>query len=206
MADWSAPVALSDAEWALVAPLLSPPHRVGRPRTRPRRVLLDAMFYLVRTGCQWRLLPREYPPWQTVYHYWRAWRLDGTWARLHAAVRDHVRVAAGREVHPSAGILDTQSVKTPSAPVSAAPAGMTGARTSRGASAMSWSTPKAGCCACASIPPTCRIARASPCSWTAPPQPFPRCTRSGLTRATPATPVVAPPTGGAGSSSTWGGP
>jgi putative transposase len=111
MANWTAPVALSDAEWALVAPLLPPPQRVGRPRTHPRRALLDAIFYLVRTGCQWRLLPQEYPPWRTVYHYWRVWRLDGTWARLHAALRERVRVQAGRDAQPGAGALDSQSVK-----------------------------------------------------------------------------------------------
>jgi len=76
--------------------------------------LLDGMFYVVRTGCQWRALPHEFPPWRTVYHYWRVWRLDGTWARLHAALRMAVRVRAGRDPQPSAGILDSQSVKTTS--------------------------------------------------------------------------------------------
>ncbi len=72
------------------------------------------MFYVVRTGCQWRALPKEYPPWQTVYHYWRAWRLDGTWERLHTVLRVAVRVAAGRVPQPSGGIIDAQSVKTTS--------------------------------------------------------------------------------------------
>ena len=72
------------------------------------------MFYVVRTGCQWRALPREFPPWQTVYHYWRAWRLDGTWERLHTRLRAAVRVAAGRDPQPSGGIVDAQSVKTTS--------------------------------------------------------------------------------------------
>jgi transposase len=76
--------------------------------------LLDAVFCVVRTGCQWRALPRAFPPWRTVYHYWRAWRLGGTWARLHAALRERARLAAGRDPQPSAGIVDTQSVKTTS--------------------------------------------------------------------------------------------
>ena len=106
------PSDLTDAEYARSGPLLPAARGRGRRRTHPWRALLDGMFYLVRTGCQWRALPREYPPWQTVYHYWRRWRLDGTWARLHAALRAAVRVAAGRDPQPSAGSVDAQSVKT----------------------------------------------------------------------------------------------
>lgn len=105
---------LSDAEYACLTPLLPPPCLHGRPRVHPWRELLDGIFYVVRTGCQWRLLPAEFPPWQTVYHYWRRWRLDGTWVRLHATLRTAVRVRAGRNPQPSAGILDSQSVKTTS--------------------------------------------------------------------------------------------
>jgi putative transposase len=76
------------------------------------REVLDALFYLVRSGCQWRLLPRGFPPWQTVYHWFRRWRLDGTWERVHTVLRERVRVRAGRDPQPSAGILDSQSVKT----------------------------------------------------------------------------------------------
>ena len=86
----------------------------GRPRVHGHRTLLDAIFYVVRTGCQWRLLPLGYPPWQTVYHYWRRWRLDGTWARLHTALRERLRARDGRAPQPSAGIVDSQSVKTTS--------------------------------------------------------------------------------------------
>jgi len=105
---------LTDGEYACLAPHLPPPSMTGRPRVRPWRELLDGIFYVVRTGCQWRALPHEFPPWKTVYHYWRAWRLDGTWERLHAALRDAVRVRARRNPQPSAGILDSQSVKTTS--------------------------------------------------------------------------------------------
>jgi putative transposase len=103
---------LTDAEYAWLEPHLPPPAARGRPRLRPLREILDAIFSLVRSGCQWRLLPREFPPWQTVYHYFRRWRLDGTWERLNAALRQRLRVRAGRAPQPSAGIVDSQSVKT----------------------------------------------------------------------------------------------
>jgi putative transposase len=105
---------LSDAEYACLLPHLPPPRPTGRPRKHPLRVVLDAIFYVVRTGCQWRLLPHEYPPWPTVYYWFRRWRLDGTWERLHAALRERLRVRVGRQPQPSAGILDGQSVKTTS--------------------------------------------------------------------------------------------
>jgi putative transposase len=91
---------------------LPPAKATGRPRTHARREILDAIFYVIRTGCQWRLLPHEFPPWQTVYHYFRLWRLAGTWERLHTALRERLRAKLGRERQPSAGILDSQSVKT----------------------------------------------------------------------------------------------
>src|SRR5688572_19394286 len=102
----------SDAEWAVLAPHLPRPRRRGRRWTHPRRALVDAIFYVVRSGCQWRLLPRRYPPWKTVYHYWRSWRLDGTWARLHAALGEDLRARDGRDPQPSAAIIDSRSVKT----------------------------------------------------------------------------------------------
>ena len=105
---------LTDAEYACLAPLLPPPRPTGRPRKHSLRTVLDAIFYMVRTGCQWRLLPYEYPPWPTVYYWFRRWRLDGTWERLHGALRERLRVQAGRQPQPSAGILDSQSVKTTS--------------------------------------------------------------------------------------------
>jgi putative transposase len=76
------------------------------------RESLNAIFYVVRGGCAWRLLPHDFPPWKTVYHYFRSWRLDGTWERLHAALRKRVRVRLKRNPQPSAGIVDSQSIKT----------------------------------------------------------------------------------------------
>ena len=76
------------------------------------REILDAVFYIVRSGCAWRLLPHDFPPWKTVYHYFRLWRMDGTWERMHAALRERARVRLGRDPQPSSGICDSQSVKT----------------------------------------------------------------------------------------------
>jgi putative transposase len=103
---------LSDAEWELVRPLLPPPATTGHPRRHGLRTLLDAIFYAVRAGHAWRLLPREWPPWKTVYHYFRKWRLDGTWERLHTALREALRAQVGREPQPSAGVIDSQSAKS----------------------------------------------------------------------------------------------
>lgn len=90
---------------------LAPRPHPGRP-ARERREILDAIGYVVRTGCARRSLPHDIPPWQTVYHYFRAWRLDGTWERIHDALREQARQRAGRAAQPSAGIVDSQSVKT----------------------------------------------------------------------------------------------
>src|ERR687898_349606 len=103
---------LSDAEWSCLESNLPAPKAKGRPRIYPLREILDAIFYVVRSGCQWRLLPHDFPPWKTVYHYFRFWRLDGTWERMHAALRKRVRVRLKRNPQPSAGIVDSQSVKT----------------------------------------------------------------------------------------------
>jgi putative transposase len=106
------PTDLSDEEWACIEPHLPTPTAAGRPRIRPLRELLNAIFYIVRSGCAWRLLPHEFPPWKTVHHYFRIWRLDGTWERLHTALRERLRVRLKRDPQPSAGIVDSQSVKT----------------------------------------------------------------------------------------------
>ena len=106
------PSDLTDAQWARLEPLLPPIRPGGRPRAHPLREVIDALRYVLRGGIAWRALPHDYPPWQTVYHYFRAWRLDGTWERLNDELRELVRVRAGRHAQASAGILDSQSVKT----------------------------------------------------------------------------------------------
>ena len=103
---------LSDAEWARIEPHLPVPKAVGRPRLHPPREILNAIFYVLRSGCAWRLLPHDFPPWKTVHHYFRIWRLDGVWERLNTALRERLRVRKGRNPHPSAGIVDSQSAKT----------------------------------------------------------------------------------------------
>ena len=103
---------LTDAEWDLIRPLLPAQPRTGRPRWHSWRTILNAIFYQLRTGGAWRFLPREWPPWQTVYHYFRRFRLDGTWERIHTALREQVRRRVGRDPQPSAGSIDSQSVKT----------------------------------------------------------------------------------------------
>ena len=106
------PSDLSDAEWALLAPLLPPPAARGRPRKWPPRLVADAVFYLLRTGCAWRMLPREFPPWPTVFAHFRRWRRDGTLRRAHDALRGQVRLREGRAADATAGVIDSQSAKT----------------------------------------------------------------------------------------------
>jgi transposase len=103
---------LTDAEWALLAPFIPPAKPGGRPRSTDIREVVNAIFYLLRGGCAWRLLPHEFPKWKTVYHYQRAWRRAGLWEGIHSVLRECLRVLAGREALPSACIIDSQSVKT----------------------------------------------------------------------------------------------
>lgn len=107
------PSDLSDKEWKLIEPHIpNPPTNRGKKRVHPYREILNGIFYLLRSGCAWRMLPHEFPPWQTVYHYFRLWRLYGIWERINAALRTELRIENGREPEPSAAILDSQSVKT----------------------------------------------------------------------------------------------
>jgi transposase len=103
---------LTDREFALVEPRLPPRNRLGRPRTTDLRAVLDAIFYLLRTGCQWALLPKGFPPKSTVFGYFRRWWQDGTLLGLYYGLLVLARQAAGREARPTAGIVDSQSVKT----------------------------------------------------------------------------------------------
>lgn len=103
---------LTDAQWAILGPLLPLPPGGGRPRTTDLREVLNAILYVLRTGCAWDLLPHDFPPPGTVYDYFSRWRRDGTIARLHEALRPLARQAAEHDPQPSAGCLDSQSVKT----------------------------------------------------------------------------------------------
>lgn len=106
------PSDLTNQEWAILEPLIPPARGGGRPRTTDMREVLNAIFYVDRTGCQWRALPHDFPTWSTVWSYFRTWRKDGTWQRMHTTLRERVRVKQGREPTPSAAIIDSQSVKT----------------------------------------------------------------------------------------------
>lgn len=106
------PTDVTDDQWRLIEHLLPQPRRGGRPRTTSMRDVLDGVLYLVRTGCQWRCLPREFGPWPTVHHYYRLMRRDGTWQLIHDRLRERVRRRVGRAQHPRVAILDSQSVKT----------------------------------------------------------------------------------------------
>lgn len=112
------PTDLNDNEWRVISPHMPKPSASGSPlcRGRPRlhswREVLNAIFYVVKNGCQWRALPHDFPPWKSMYHYFRLWRINGTWERLNTALRQELREKKGRNKHPSAAIMDSQSVKT----------------------------------------------------------------------------------------------
>jgi putative transposase len=103
---------LTDREWECLKPHVPPPNKRGRPRVHTTREILDAVFYVLKSGCPWRLLPRDFPPWESVYCWFRRWRIDGTWEQLNATLRERLRTSLGRNAQPSAGIVDSQSAKT----------------------------------------------------------------------------------------------
>ena len=98
--------------WAILEPLVPAVKPGGRPARHRRREIVNGILYVVRGGNQWRAMPHDLPPWQTVYYYFRTWRNDGTWEAIHTALRERARRQIGREPTPSAAILDSQSVKT----------------------------------------------------------------------------------------------
>jgi putative transposase len=106
------PSDMTDEEWALVESLLPRRPMRGTSAWTSKRDVINAIFYLNRGGCAWRMLPKDYPPWQTVYSYFARWKRDGTWQAIHDALRRRVRLRAGRKPEPSAAIVDSQSVKT----------------------------------------------------------------------------------------------
>ncbi len=110
------PSDLTDSQWHHIKDFFPLAKRMGRPREVDFREVVNAVLYLVFTGCQWRFLPRDYPHWRTVYGYFAHWQKDGTWYRIHETLRSELRENKGRHKHPTAGSLDSQSVKTTSVP------------------------------------------------------------------------------------------
>jgi putative transposase len=106
------PTDLNDNEWQVIAPLMPKAKSTGRPRLHCWREILNAIFYVTKNGCLWKGLPHDFPPWKSVYHYFRLWRINGKWERLNTALRQALREKQGRHKQPSAAILDSQSVKT----------------------------------------------------------------------------------------------
>jgi transposase len=134
------PTDLSEREWAVLEALL-PKQGMGRPRKYSHRQMLSALFYLLRTGCAWRMLPNDLPPWQAVYAYFRKLQRDGDLVRINDALRELVRQREQREAEPSTVVVDSQSVKTTE---KGGPAASMGTSASRGANAPSLST-HSGC-------------------------------------------------------------
>lgn len=112
MAENVYPSDVTDCQWEITAPLIPAAKTGGRPRVPDMRLIINALLYINRGGCAWRMLPKEYGPWETVYGYFWRLRRDGTWQRIHDALREKVRRADGRKPTPSAAIVDSPSVKT----------------------------------------------------------------------------------------------
>ena len=106
------PSDLTDAQWSIIAAMMPKPKPGGRPRTTDMREVINAILYVDRTGCAWRAMPHDLPRWGTVYFYFRRFRNQGAWQRMHDALREQVRLKEGRQATPSAAIVDSQSVKT----------------------------------------------------------------------------------------------
>ena len=106
------PTDLNDTQWLKIRPYLPAEAQTGRPREHGWRRILNGIFYILQSGCSWRMLPCDLPPWKTVYHYFRLWRTNGTWERLNHLLRERVRLKSGKKRQPSATILDSQSAKT----------------------------------------------------------------------------------------------
>jgi transposase len=168
------PSDLTDAEWALVAPLIPAAKRGGNKRTVNLREGANGLMYILSTGCQWAAIPKDLPPRSTLHDYFDRWDYDGTLGRIHHALYVACRELAGRDASPSAAIIDSQSVKSAEKGGAALTRqAMTVARRSGARSVMSWSTPKACCSRLSSMQRTFRTAMVAFCSWL----PCSGCTR-----------------------------
>jgi putative transposase len=112
------PSDLTDSQWNHIKDFFAAPKKTGRPRAVEFRQVVNGMLYLILTGCQWRFIPPEYAKWQTIYYYFAKWKSDGTWFRIHETLRSQERIRQGKNKHPTAGALDSQSVKTTALPSS----------------------------------------------------------------------------------------
>jgi transposase len=106
------PSDLTDAQWAAIAPMIPDASPGGRPRKADKREIVEAILYVLRAGCAWRLLPHDFPPWRTVYYYLRRWQREGVWARVHQTLVMADREREGRDASPSAAVIDSQTVRT----------------------------------------------------------------------------------------------
>src|SRR5690349_19121493 len=106
------PTDLTDAQWKRLASIVPEPKAGPQPAIYSRREIVNAILYVARTGCPWRMLPHDLPPYRIVFHYFTSWKKEGIWKEVHDTLRQHVRKRSGRKAEPSAGILDSQSVKT----------------------------------------------------------------------------------------------
>ena len=145
---------LTNREFSLIEGLLPARRYLGRPRSTDFREVMNAILYLLRTGCQWAMLPKDFPPSGTVYGYFRSWKRDGVWARVHHKLLMAVREQCGREASPTAGIIDSQSVKAKESGGLPASTSVSG---SRAASAISSSIRRGSCCRRSFTRPRSRI-------------------------------------------------
>src|SRR6516165_4409000 len=154
------PSDLRDAEWARLEPLIPPARPGGRPRKTDMRAAMNAILYLLRTGCPWRYLPRDgFPPRSTVYNIFRKFQHEGVWEAIWAGLHMALRERMGRETSPSAAVLDSQSIKSAEkGAVTTARSAMTPASRSRAARSTPWSTAKGYRCGSSSIPPPFKTA------------------------------------------------